>query len=374
MYAERVKSAALSEIRIMMAAAPPHAINLGLGRPDFQPPKHLLDSLKKVVDDGLNHYGPTLGIKELREALVERLKDKKPDLSMDNIIITVGATGGLMNAMQIFVNHNDEVLIPNPGFVLHEPQIEFCGGKAVRYSLKEENEFRPNIDHIQESITPRTKVIIVNTPSNPTGCVYKEEDVKAIIDIARDKDLIVVSDEVYDDIVYENEHTSFLGKYDKLVYVNSFSKTYAMTGWRIGFLVAEPDVVQYVRKIQYCSLACPPTPLQFALVSTIKGSQDFVKEMVKEFRSRRDFIVNELNTIKGFYCVKPKGAFYAFPSFDFNMSSKDLAMKILEKGVICTPGGAFGPNGEKHLRISYANTRENLKKGMERIREATNGL
>jgi aspartate aminotransferase len=373
-YAERVKSAALSEIRIMMAAAPPHAINLGLGRPDFQPPKHLLDSLKKVVDDGLNHYGPTLGIKELREALVDKLKDRQPDITLDNIIITVGATGGLMTAMQIFVNHVDEVLIPNPGFVLHEPQIAFCGGKAVHYPLTEENEFRPDIDKMQELINPKTKVIIVNTPSNPTGSIYTEEDVKAIVDIAREKDLILISDEVYDDIVYEEKHNSFLGKYEKLIYVNSFSKTYAMTGWRIGFMVADPEVVQIVRKIQYCSLACPPTPLQFALVSTLKGSQDFVRDMVKEFWTRRDYVVNELNTIKGFYCVKPKGAFYAFPSFDFKMTSKELAMKILEKGVICTPGGAFGSNGDRHLRISYANTRENLKKGMEIIREATKGL
>jgi len=374
MYASRVKSAIMSAIRVMMAAAPPKAIHLGLGEPDFQPPKHVIDALKKAIDNGHNHYGATLGLNDLRLAVVEREKSKREDLSIDNAMMTVGATGGLMLAMQALVDDGDEVLIPNPGFVLYEPQVAFCGGKAISYAIREENNFLPDIEELKELITPKTKIIIVNSPSNPTGGVLGEEEVKAIADLAHDHNLIIVSDEVYDEIIYEGEHHSFLGKYDRHVYINSFSKTFAMTGWRVGYLVADKDMIKQFEKIQYCDIACPPTPFQYALVEAMKGPKDFVKDMLKEFRARRDLIVRELNSIEGFRCLTPKGSIYVFPSFTFKMSSKELAFKILEKGVICGPGSAFGSEGEGHLRFSYANTKENIKKGMDIVRSVANDL
>lgn len=373
-YAARVKSAEISAIRVMMSAAPPDAIHLGLGEPDFQPPKQVIDALKKAVDNGHNHYGATLGLNDLRRAVVERESSKRSDLTIDNVMMTVGATGGLMVTMQAFVDEGDEVLIPNPGFVLYEPQVAFCGGRAVSYSIKEKNNFLPEIEEIKSLITPKTKIIIVNSPSNPTGGVLSEEHVNAIADIARDHNLIVVTDEVYDEIIYDNTHHSFLGKYDKLVYINSFSKTYAMTGWRVGYMIAAPEVIKVFEKIQYCDIACPPTPFQYALVEAMKASQDFIKGMLKEFKLRRDLIVGELNSIEGFRCIPPKGSIYVFPSFTYKIPSRELAMKILEKGVICGPGRAFGSMGEGHIRFSYANTIEKIEKGMEAVRAAVKGL
>jgi aspartate aminotransferase len=374
MYAPRVKSAIMSEIRVMMTAAPPNAINLGLGEPDFQPPKHVIAALQKAVANGYNKYGSTMGLKELRLGLVDNLKSKKPDIALDNVMITVGASGALMVTMQAFINDGDEVLIPNPGFVLYKPQVDLHGGIPVPYSLREKNNFQPDIEELRELITPRTKAMIVNTPSNPTGGVVGEKEIDAIADLAREHNLVVISDEVYDEIIYNDRHHSFLGKCDNHVYINSFSKTYAMTGWRVGYAVADSEIIKQLEKIQYCNIACPPTPFQYALIEALEGPQDFVAKIVKEFRTRRDFFVRELNSIDGFRCLEPKGSFYVFPSFKFKMTSKDLAMKLLEGGVICAPGSAFGSEGEGHLRFSYANSVENLEKGLEIVRSVVKDL
>ncbi|MCK5547903.1 MAG: pyridoxal phosphate-dependent aminotransferase, partial [Thermoplasmata archaeon] len=255
----------------MMTAAPPKSINLGLGEPDFQPPDHIIAALKKAVDNGHNHYGATMGLTDLREKLVDNLKTKKPDITLDNVMVTVGATGACMLVMQTFVDDGDEVLIPNPGFVLYKPQIDFCGGKAVRYSLKQKNSFLPDIEEIKGLITSRTKAIVVNTPSNPCGSVMGREEIKAIADIADDYNLLVVSDEVYDEIIYENKHYSFLGRCDRHVYINSFSKTYAMTGWRVGYLATDEETIKQFEKIQYIDIACPPTPFQYSLIEALEG-------------------------------------------------------------------------------------------------------
>jgi len=364
MFASRATHVELSGIRKMFEGAPSGAINLGLGEPDFQPPAHIVEALERAVRDGMNKYGPTGGLPELRREVAENLS-KYSKVKADEVLITTGATEGLCATMQSLVDRGDEVLTPDPGFVLFAPHITLASGTPVYYKVRKDDEFQPRVDELNELVTPRTKAIIVNSPANPTGGVLDRKTINGIIEVARDNDLFIVSDEVYEPFVYEGRHETFLGKYDKLVYVNSFSKVFSMTGWRLGYLVASPDVVKMIGKISYYFIACPPTPTQVAVLAGLRGPQDFVTQMVKEFRRRREIVVESLNKIKGFECPLPKGAFYTFPSFRFDMTSTDLAMKILKAGVICTPGSAFGEGGEGHLRFSYANSRENLAKGMD---------
>jgi aspartate aminotransferase len=279
-----------------------------------------------------------------------------------------------MVAAMAFYEKGDEVLIPDPGFVFYKPHAEIFGAKPVPYSLKTENDFCPDIEEIKSLITPKTKAIVVNSPSNPTGGAFGGECVKSISDIANDKSMLVISDEVYDEIVYGAGHHSFLGKAGHVIYLNSFSKTYAMTGWRIGYIVTSTEYADELAKLHYHNVACPATPVQYAAVEALKGPQDRVREMVNEFRARRDIIVKELNSIDGFSCATPKGAFYVFPSYNFDIPDGELALRLLKAGVICVPGASFGKSGAKHLRFSYANSRENIKKGMDIVREATKKL
>ncbi len=364
MFASRATHVELSGIRRMFERAPIGAINLGLGEPDFQPPPHILAALEKAIRSGRNKYGPTGGIPELRTAIAERLS-KYADVKPEQILVTLGATEALCATMQTFVDRGDEVLTPDPGFVLFAPHITLASGVPVFYKVRTSDGFQPRIDELNELVTPKTKAIVVNSPANPTGGVLDRRTINGIVDIAKDNNLLIISDEVYEPFVYEGRHETFLGRYDRVVYVNSFSKVFAMTGWRIGYLVAPPDLVPTMAKIHYYLVACPSTPVQFAVLAGLRGPQDFVTKMVKEFAHRREIIVNALNNVKGFHCLWPKGAFYAFPSFDFTMTSEKLALEILTAGVICTPGSSFGTAGEGHLRFSYANSRENLQKGME---------
>jgi len=368
MFASRASHVEVSGIRKMFESAPPGAVNLGLGEPDIQPPKRIIEALKKAIDSGMNKYGPTGGIPELRQAVADRLA-KFDDVKPDTVLITAGATEALCVTMQTLIDHGDEVLIPDPGFVLFGPHVRLASGVPVAYSLTKDSGFVPDIDELRSLATPRTKAIIVNSPSNPTGGVFDRKTVQAIVDFAREEGLIVITDEVYDTIVYEGAHESFLGKYDNVVYVNSFSKVFAMTGWRLGYLTAPLEMIKQMAKIHYYMVACPPTPTQYAVLAGLREPEDYIPKMVKEFAIRREIIVKELNDVPGFNCMKPKGAFYAFPSFDYDMTSEEMAMKILNAGVICTPGRAFGERGEGHIRFSYANSQDNIRKGMERLQE-----
>jgi len=367
MFASRAGHVEVSGIRKMFESAPPGAINLGLGEPDLQPPPKVIEALKKAIDSGMNKYGPTGGIPELRQAVAERLA-KFADVKPDTVLITTGATEALCVTMQTLIDNGDEVLIPDPGFVLFGPQVRLAGGVPVTYSLAKDNGFIPGIDELRSLVTHRTKAIIVNSPANPTGAVFDRKTVQAIADFAKEEGLIVISDEVYDAIVYEGAHESFLGKYENTVYVNSFSKVFAMTGWRLGYLTAPPEMIKQMAKIHYYMVACPPTPTQYAVLAGLREPEDYVPKMVKEFGIRREIIVKELGKMPGFHCLKPKGAFYAFPTYDYDMASEEMAMSLLSGGVICTPGRAFGEQGERHIRFSYANSQDNIKKAMERVR------
>jgi aspartate aminotransferase len=372
--ARRTRGLQLSGVRTMFEMAPKEAINLTVGEPDFPPPQHIIEALYQAARSGKNKYCPTVGVEELREAIAKNLRKQRKDIAAKNIIVTCGGTQGLMLTSQTIFNPGDEVLVPDPGFVLYGPQIELMGGRPVRYRLTQENDFRPDIEELNGLVSRRTKAILVNSPSNPTGGTVTREDVKALADLASDHDLLVVSDEVYDSIVYDGSHESFLPACDKLVYINSFSKSFAMTGWRIGYLAADSELVEVMRKVHYYNIACPPTPTQYAALAGLNGPMDFIEERRREYRARRDTIVEGLNSIEGFRCNVPKGAFYAFPRFDFDMKSQELAMHILKSGVVCVPGTAFGPTGEGHLRFSYATSMENIERALPLIERAVKGL
>jgi aspartate aminotransferase len=363
----------MSGIRRMFDMAGSKAINLGLGEPDFQPPAHVLEAMKEALNGGYNKYGPTSGLRELRRALADRHSSRAP-VREENVLVTTGATEALCLTMQTFIDQGDEVLVPDPGFVLFAPHVRLAGGRPVFYPLLEANGFLPRMEDLEALVTPRTRAIIVNTPSNPTGSVMGEREVEDIVELAEDHDLLLISDEVYDSIVYEKGHRSFLGRTEKLVYVNSFSKVFAMTGWRLGYLIAPEEFVTTMAKVHYFMVACPPTPAQYAVLAGLKTSENYVREMVEEFRRRRDHIVHRLNQIPGFKCLRPDGAFYAFPSYEYAVTSEELALRLLKAGVICSPGSAFGERGEGHLRFSYANSVEMIDKAMDIVALASEEL
>ncbi|MBU4071049.1 MAG: pyridoxal phosphate-dependent aminotransferase [Candidatus Thermoplasmatota archaeon] len=374
-FAARTKRLQISGIRKMFEMAGPDSINLGLGELDFQPSEKAMNALAEAVKAGYNRYGPTRGIPELRTVLAERLTRYRPDVEMENIIITAGGTQGLMVTAMTLFDHGDEVLTPDPGFVIYQPHVIMCGATPLRYSLKFENDFQPNPDEIQELITPRTKAIIINSPNNPTSGILTPETIKALRDIAVDNEMVIISDEVYDEIIFEGEHHSMLNPdYDNVVYVNSFSKTFAVTGWRLGYLASSKYMVNQLAKIQYYNIACPPTPLQKAIYEVMKAPTNMIHERVGELTKRRDAIVKRCNDIPGFSCLKPNGAFYVFPSFDQDISSEDFAMELVKNNLICAPGSAFGKGGEGHLRFSFANSLENIEKGMDIVEKVARGI
>ncbi|MEW6069870.1 MAG: pyridoxal phosphate-dependent aminotransferase [Candidatus Thermoplasmatota archaeon] len=367
-----MKSVEVTGIRKIFELAGKEAINLGLGEPDFQPAEHIKEALEKALKDGFNKYGPTAGIYQLREAVAERLRKYKKDIASEEVIITAGATEALHSAIFTFIEKGDEVLVPNPGFPLYPTEILLAGGKPVFYELKEDNNFEPEVDNFK--VSKKTKGIIVNSPSNPTGGVFSKEKVKEITEFAEQHNLIIFSDEVYDEIIYDTKHFSFLGSYENVVHINSFSKTYAFTGWRLGYLAAKKEFISEIVKMHYYTVACPPTPTQYAALAALKGSQECVRKMVSEFKRRRNIAIKLINRIKNFHCSLPQGAFYLFPSYNLEIPSEKLALKILERNVICAPGNAFGSAGEKHLRFSYANSIENIEKGLEIVKEVTENL
>jgi aspartate aminotransferase len=354
----------------MFEMAKPDAVNLGLGELDFEPPEIAKTAMAEAVKKGPSGYGPTKGIPELREALANHLRMYRADIEMDNVIVTTSATQGILVSALTLFDHGEEVLVPDPGFVLYQPHVIMCGANPVKYNLKQENKFRPNPDEIIELVTPKTKAMILNSPNNPTSGVMDSSTVKALREIAIDHDLMIISDEVYDRIVYNGKHHSMMNSdYDHLVYINSFSKTYAMTGWRIGFLATSKYMISQISKMQYYNIACPPTPTQMGALAAMSVSEDELVERCQILKKRRDVIVERLKRIEGITCLEPDGTFFTFPSFDHNISSEDFSMKLLEAGVICVPGTAFGKGGEGHLRFSFANSIENIEKGMDIVEE-----
>ena len=363
--AKRTKSIELSEVRKLFEVSNPNAINLGIGEPDFDVPENIKNAMKKSIDENETHYTSNKGLIELREAIVKKFNDENGiKTNPENIIVTVGASEGLFMCAQAFIEKGDEVILPNPSFLSYEACVNLAEGTIVPVDCKMENEFKLKADDVAEKITKNTKAIILNSPSNPTGAVMEKEDIKAIADLSMDNDFLIISDEIYEKIIYNKKHYS-AGKYsDNVITLNGFSKTYAMTGLRIGYLTANETFTEELLKIHQYNNACASTTSQRGAYEALTGPQDEVEKMVKEFERRRNLIVSRLNNM-GYETVNAEGAFYVFPKVP-----DDFATKAMDAGVISVPGAAFGSNGQGHVRMSYANSYENIEEAMSRLEES----
>ena len=360
---KRISEVPMSGIRKMFDLAGPDSINLGLGEPDLAPPVEAIEGMNAAATAGLNKYGPTAGIPELRKAVAERFS-KYGDITGDNIIITPSGSSALLEITQSMIDPGDNVLIPSPGFVIYGPHAQLAGGTYTEYKLTE-GDFQPDTDDIQSKITPDTKMLVVTNPSNPTGGVLSEETYKALSDIAADTGVTILSDEVYDSFIYEGTHHSFMNQLDRAVVVNGFSKMMAVTGWRMGFACANEEIMQALIKMQYHVCASPNMPAQYGILNALPNLDPYLENARKVFKARRDLISKRINEIPGMSIIPPRGAFYAFPSYDMDMKSADLAAELVKAGLICTPGSAFGSFGEGHLRFSYAADESKINAGMD---------
>ncbi len=352
-------------------------VHLEIGEPDFDTPKNIKEAAVKALYSGYTHYTPSAGIPELREAIAEYIsKTRQTEVDPEEVVVTPGAKPIMFFSILACVNSGEEVLYPNPGFPIYESVIKFVGAKPVPIPLLEKNDFRLDPEYVKEKITSRTKMIILNSPENPTGGVLTREDLKVIADcISNRDDVIVLSDEIYSRIIYEGEHESIASlpkMKDKTIILDGFSKTYAMTGWRLGYGVMRKDLAQKIAQLMTNSNSCTNTFVQMAGVEALKGPQDEVNRIVAEFKKRREIIISGLNNIKGITCKKPHGAFYAFPNITgTGMDCRKLSDYLLnEAGVAVLPGTSFGEYGEGYLRLSFANSIENIKKALERISKA----
>lgn len=360
--ASRLNSIELSLIRKMFEVTNPNAINLGIGEPDFNVPENIKEAMKRSIDENDTHYTPNKGYLDLREEITKKFKKENGiTTTPEDVIVTVGASEGLYMCTQAFVDKGDEVLLPNPSFLSYEACVNLAGGTPVSVDCKMENEFKLKAEDVQEKITNKTKAIILNSPSNPTGAVMDKEDIKAIADLSIDKNFLIISDEIYEKIIYGKKNYSPAKYSDNVITLNGFSKTYAMTGLRIGYLVTtNEDYTEQLLKIHQYNIACANTTAQRGAYEALTGPQDEVKKMVCEFQKRRDLIVSRLNDM-GYETVNAEGAFYVFPKIEDENFVQDAA----KAGVITVPGVAFGSNGENHVRMSYANSYENIEKAMD---------
>jgi aspartate/methionine/tyrosine aminotransferase len=353
-------------------------VHLEIGEPDFPTPPHIVEAAKKALDEGWTHYGPTQGMPDLREAIAEEVsRTRGIHVGPQNVSVVPGGKPIIFFPMVALLEPGDEVIYPNPGFPIYESMIRFLGATPVPMPLEESRGFSFDLNLFRDRLTDRTKMVILNSPQNPTGGVIPREDLKAIADMLRDRDVIVLSDEIYSRIYYDGAPpasiTAFPGMLEKTIILDGFSKTYAMTGWRMGYGVMPEWLVEAVSKLMVNSNSCTASFTQRAGIAALKGPQDCVGIMVAEFRRRRDAIVAGLNRIPGFRCAVPGGAFYAFANVTgTGMDSKELADYLLyEAGVSSLNGGCFGEYGEGYIRFSYANSMDNLTEAVNRIQKAS---
>ena len=352
-------------------------IHLEIGEPDFPTPAHIIQAAKKALDEGWTHYGPTQGLPELRQAVagyVSRTRGIK--VGPEHVCITPGGKPIIFFPMMALLQEGDEVIYPNPGFPIYESMIKTLGATPVAVPLVESRGFSFDLNILKDKLTDRTKMVVLNSPQNPTGGLIPAEDIKAMAEMLQDRDVIVLSDEIYCQICYDGTPvsiTSFPGMLEKTIILDGFSKTYAMTGWRMGYGVMPTWLVEAVNKLMVNSNSCTASFTQRAGIAAIEGPQDDVHRMVAEFRRRRDAFCAGLNSIPGFRCTVPGGAFYAFANTSATgMDSKELADLLLhEGGVACLDGGAFGEYGKGYIRFSYANSLENLMEAVSRIQKVS---
>ncbi len=351
-------------------------IHLEIGEPDFPTPRHIVEAAKQALDEGWTHYGPTQGFPELREAVAAHVSATRGiSVGPERVCIVPGGKPIIFFPMLALLEAGDEVVYPNPGFPIYESMIRFLGAKPVPIPLVEEHGFSFNLDVLRDALTDRTRMLVLNSPQNPTGGLIPPEDIRAIAEMVRDRDLMVLSDEIYSRICYDGSPLSIAslpGMLEKTIILDGFSKTYAMTGWRMGYGVMPEWLVDAVNKLMVNSNSCTASFTQRAGIAALTGPQDEVERMVAEFRRRRDAFCDGLNTVPGFRCARPGGAFYAFANVEgAGRSSRELADWLLqEAGVACLNGGAFGAYGEGYIRFSYANSYENLMEAVARMRRA----
>jgi len=355
-------------------------VHLEIGEPDFDTPSNVIEAAGTALYQGYTHYSPSAGIPELRETIAEyTMETRGVEVKPEQVVVTPGAKPIMFFAILALVEEGDEVLYPNPGFPIYESMINFVGAKPVALVLEEERDFRFDVSQLADKVSPRTKMIVINSPQNPTGGVLTKEDLEAIAQVAEEHDLVVLSDEVYERILYEGEHISFLslpGMQKRTILLNGFSKTYAMTGWRLGYGVMPEEIAAHITRLMTNSNSCTATFTQWAGVEALRGPQDTSYKMVEEFKRRRDVIVPGLNAIKGLRCAEPKGAFYVFPNIEgTEMNEKEFADYLMEEaGVAVLAGTSFGEYGRGFIRMSYANSVENIKKALASIEVAVNKL
>lgn len=364
-------------------------INFGVGEPDFDTPENIKEAAIRAIRNGFTKYTPASGISELKDAIIDKLRrENSLSYTPEEIIISCGAKHSLYNIAQALLQKGDEVIIPVPYWVSYPEQVVLNDATPVFVGTEEEDSFILRPEALRESITPRTKALILNSPSNPTGTTYRKKDLEAIAEICLRHNIIIISDEIYEKLVYDDTHHISIASLgpemkNRTIVVNGLSKCYAMTGWRIGYAAGPKEIIKAMAAIQSQSTSNPTSIAQKAAVEALRGPQDSVRLMVEEFDRRRRYMVSELNSIEGVSCTKPTGAFYVFPRIDsffgrtvsnsIIKNSSDLCMYLLKEALVATvPGSAFGD--DRYIRLSYATSMENIKKGMERIREALKRL
>ena len=369
-FTKRVLSIQPTGVRKMFDMAGDDVISFGLGEPDFQPPPVAIEEFHKAMLDGRNKYTTTAGLPKLRQVIAESWSDYDSNLGENNVCMTMSGTNALFNCFMALIEDGKNVLIPEPYFPLYGPDVTLTGGEPRYYPCLFENEFIPLIADLENLVDENTKAILYNFPSNPTGAMLSIEQRDDLLNFAKKHNLWIISDEVYDRIIYDGEHVSFIGTdYDRVLLINSFSKTFAMTGWRIGYILSPNlDAMKQVTKLQYYLAACSNDGMQYAVLAAFQKASGYPEEMALEFKERRDLICHRLNQMPGVSCHVPKGAFYVFPRVSVEgLNSEDLAIELLKGGVLCSPGSAFGESGEGHLRFAYTISKEDISRGMDKV-------
>jgi aspartate/methionine/tyrosine aminotransferase len=348
-------------------------VHLEIGEPDFDTPRNIIDAAVDALHKGFTHYGPSAGLMELREVIAQHVSEtRRVNVTPDEVVVVPGGKPIIFFSILALAEQGDEVIYPNPGFPIYESMINYVGANAVPIRLREELDFRLDIDELAALINDRTKLIILNSPQNPTGGVLEKIDIERIAQSIGDRNIMVLSDEIYSRLIFEGEHHSIMsidGMKERTILLDGFSKTYAMTGWRMGYGVMRPDLATHIARLMTNSSSCTATFSQIAGIEALRGSQKSVDAMRAEFKKRRDVMVAGLNKIKGFSCRLPHGAFYVFPNISkTGWRSKNLADALLDDaGVAALSGTAFGEFGEGYLRFSVANSIENIEKALDRV-------
>jgi len=352
-----------------------HIVHLEIGEPDFDTPSNVIEAGVDALRSGWTHYGPAAGLPELRKTIADYVgKTRKVKVAPEEVVVVPGGKPTMFYAIMALVEEGDEVIYPNPGFPIYESMARFVGARAVPVKIREERDFSLDVNELASLITNRTKMIILNSPHNPTGGMMSQRDVQAVADAIGDRNIFVLTDEIYSRLIYEGSHFSMFSleeMRDRTILLDGFSKTYAMTGWRLGYGVMRSDLAEHVARLAINCTSCTASFTQVAGIEALRGDQSSVNKMKLEFQRRRDYVVERLNKIPGFSCCMPKGAFYVFPNVTgTGWHSKELASALLEDaGVACLSGTAFGEFGEGYIRFSVANSIENITIALDRVEQ-----